>query len=158
MLVRDYFEIPMPVDAVVARVADASVWRAILSEALEPDDRRLLMRFRADEVFPTGAGPLSIRVAAPRRHPRGTVIDVWWTNGDDHCVAPVMQADLTCSALGPDWTHVEFTGNYEGSDDFSNDPADRMVKQRAGDYAVRLLLTRMAGAIRGSVPPLRAAP
>ena len=32
MLVRDYFEIPMAVDSVVARVTDASVWRAALTE------------------------------------------------------------------------------------------------------------------------------
>lgn len=147
MLVRDYFEVPMSVDAVVARLADESTWRNVLAGALEPNERRLLMRYRTDSVFPLPAQPFSICVAEPRRYPRGTVVDVAWALGPGPHLGPVMRGDLACAALGPEWTHVEFTGSL-ATDPASSEPADRLARQRAGDYAVRLLLTRMVAELR----------
>ena len=90
---------------------------------------------------------VEVGVGRPRRHPRGTIIEVQWQAADGSTWFPVMQADVTLSALGASWTHIEFNGTYLPPGGLPGRVADRIVLHRVAEHAVRLVLHKLADAL-----------
>ena len=144
MLVRDFIEVPLSLEAAVDGAGDQTVWTRALEGEIGPEERTLLARFGIDGVLPHFGKTVEVRVGNPHRHPRGTIIDVQWQAADGSGWFPVMQADVTLSALGPCWTHIEFNGSYMPPGGLPGRVADRLVLHRVAEHVVRLVLTRLA--------------
>ena len=143
MLVRDFIELPMPVEAAVVAVSDPTRWAAALHGQLGPDERTLLARFGIDGLLPAAAKAVEVRLGSPRHHERGTVIDVQWQPADRSGWYPVMEGDVTLSALDATRTHAEFNGSYVPPGGAPGRVADRLVLHHVAEHAVRLVLTRL---------------
>ena len=148
MLVRDFIEVPAPLETVAAAVSDSAVWGRVLAEDLNPIDQSVLARFGMQGLLASRGMPMEVRIGRTTRHPRGTIIDVQWGHETFSGWDPVIQADATLSPLGANVVHLEFNGCYCGSGVLSSSPADRMMQHRVVEYAVRLILTRFADSLR----------
>jgi hypothetical protein len=146
MLVRDFVEVSVPLETAVGAVSDPSFWERVLGPEPEPDEQVILARFGIQGLFGRPSRPLEVRVGEPTRQPRGTIVDLQWQAAGQDAWLPVMQADITLSALSSQLVHLEFTGCYCRSAALSAAPADRVVQQRVVEFAVRLILMR---AVRG---------
>lgn len=144
MLVRDFIEVPVALETAVRAVGDPGFWVHALDPELEPGAHVLLARFGIQGLCGHPSVPIHLRVGLPTRQPRGTIIDVQWQSGSASGSDPVMQADVTLSALGSRLVHLEFNGCYCGAGVLSAAPADRVMQHRVLEYAVRLILMRMA--------------
>lgn len=144
MLVRDFVEVSAPLETAVAALRDQTFWERALDADLEPEERVVLARFGIQGLFGRHGQPMEVRVGSPTRQPRGVIIDVQWQIAGRKEWLPVMQADLTLSALSSQLVHVEFNGCYCIPSGLSAAPADRMVQHRVVEYAVRLILMRVA--------------
>ena len=149
MLIRDFVEVALPIETVVSRVADPRLWTRVLDGDLDPDDHTLLARFGISGLFAALGRRAEVRVGAPRRQERGTVIDLQWQAAGGAGWLPVMHADLSLSALGAAATHVEFSGSYSPPGGLPGRVADRVVLHHVAEYAVRIALTRMVDDLTG---------
>ena len=147
MLVRDFIEVPLSLETAVDGAGDPAVWTRALEAELGPEERTMLARFGIDGMMPRVGKTVEVRVGAAHRHPRGTIIDVQWQAADGSNWFPVMQADVTLSALGANWTHIEFNGTYMPPGGLPGRVADRLVLHRVAEHAVRLVLTRLADSL-----------
>ena len=125
MLVRDFVEVPLPMEAVVTRVGDPATWARSLDRELDPGERTFLARFGLDGVFPSIGRMVEVRIGPPRHQQRGTVIDVQWQAAGGSAWFPVMQADVSMLGLGAAATHLEFSGNYTPPSGIPGRVADR---------------------------------
>ena len=148
MLVRDFIEVPLPIEVAVTGASDPAVWAHALEAEIGPEERTMLARFGIDTFSPVGK-MAEVRVSVARRHPRGTIIDVQWQAADGSTWCPVMQADVTLSALGAAWTHIEFNGSYLPPGGLPGRVADRVVLHRVAEHAARLVLTRLSHSLTG---------
>ena len=144
MLVRDFVEVSVPLETAIAGVSNPEFWGRALDAELEPDEQVVLARFGIQGLFGGPDQPVEIRVGNPTRQQRGVIIDVQWQAARRREWLPVMQADLTLSALSSQLVHVEFNGCYCRPSAMSAAPADRVVQHRVVEYAVRLILMRVA--------------
>ena len=144
MLVRYFIEVPVPLETAVGAVSDPGFWGHALDPELEPGAHVLLARFGIQGLCGHPSEPVHLRVGVPTHQPRGTIIDVQWRSGAGSGADPVMQADVTLSALGSRLVHLEFNGCYCGPGVLSAAPADRMMQHRVLEYAVRMILLRTA--------------
>ena len=144
MLVRDFIEVPAPLEAAVSALADPRLWQRALDVALEPAEQVVLARFGIQGIFGTPAQATEVRVGGIAHQPRGTIVDVQWQPAGEVDWVPVVQGDVTLSALGPRLTHIEFNACYCRPSAVSSSPADRVVQHRVVEYAVRLILQRLA--------------
>ena len=149
MLVRDFIGVPVPLEAAVTAVTDPHLWTRALDQGLDPDVQMILARFGIQGLFGESSNPADVRIGTPTHQPRGTIVDVQWQPGDSRGWVPVMQADVTLSALGSQLSHLEFNGCYCRSSALSATPADRVMQHRVVEYAVRLILIRMARGLVG---------
>jgi hypothetical protein len=150
MLVRDFIEVAVPLEAAVTAVADSNSWTRALNAELDPNEQMVLARFGIQGLFGDPSAPVDVRIETPTHQPRGTIVDVQWQPSDAHGWNPVMQADVALSALSSQLTHLEFNGCYCRSTALSAAPADRVMQHRVVEYAVRLILMRVAcGLARG---------
>jgi hypothetical protein len=143
MLIRDFIEIPLPLEVAVAGVGDPAVWARVLEAEVSPEERTLFARFGIDGMFSHHGKVVEVQVGAPRRQPRGTIFDVQWQPVDGSRWFPVMQADVTLASLGANHTHVEFNGSYDPPGGAPGRVADRLVLHHVAEHAVRLVLTRL---------------
>ena len=150
MLVRDFIEVPMPLDTAVAAVADPLVWERALHAELDPEAHTVLARFGIHGLFGSSVDPVEVRIGKTTRLPRGTIIDVQWGRSHGSGWEPVVQADATLSALGSRLAHLEFNACSFRSASLSSSPADRIMQHRVVEYAVRLILTRLADSLSRS--------
>ena len=144
MLVRDFVEVGAPLERAIAAVADPLFWERALDVELEPNEQVILTRFGIHGLFGRPGQPMEVRVGDPIRQPRGVIIDVQWQAAGRPAWFPVMQADLTLSALSSQLVHIELNGCYSRLSALSPAPADRVVQHRVVEYAVRLILMRVA--------------
>jgi hypothetical protein len=144
MLVRDFIEVPIPLEAAVTAVVDPVLWTRALDADLDPAEQVVLARFGIQGLFGKASAPMDIRIGRPTHQPRGTIVDVQWQPGGGNEWVPVMQADVTLSALSSRLSHLEFNGCYCRSSALSSTPADRVVQHRVVEYAVRMILERVA--------------
>jgi hypothetical protein len=151
MLIRDFIELPLPLDRAVDGMADPRRWAAALHGQLGSSERTLLARFGVDGLFPTLGKDVEVRLGPPRRHERGTVIDVQWQPADWSGWYPVMQGDVSLSALSSARTHVEFNGSYTPPAGVPGRVADRLMLHHVAEHAVRLVLTRLAEELSGQL-------
>ena len=147
MLVRDFIEVPVPLDAAVAAVADPEMWERALAQYLTPPDHIVVARFGMQGLFGSTGAPMEVRIGRTTHLPRGTIVDVQWGHDAGLGWYPVFQADATLSALTSQMVHLEFNGCYCRSGALSSSPADRMMQHRVVEYAVRLILTRLADSV-----------
>lgn len=144
MLVRDFIEVPVPLEAAVTAVTDSELWVRALGAELDPAEQVILARFGIQGLFGKPTQPVEVRVGRATHQPRGTIVDVQWQPGGVTDWVPVMQADLTLSALSSQLAHLEFTGCYCRSSALSSTAADRVVQHRVVEFAVRIILERVA--------------
>ena len=149
MLVRDFIEVPVPLETAVSAVSDPMVWRRALDSSLGPEDHVVLARFGIQGLLGGPDGTTHIRIGSVSHQPRGTVVDVQWHSGSTDG-APAMQADVTLSALSSQLAHLEFNGCYACVNSLSAAPADRMVQHRVVEFAVRLVLERLVDCVQQS--------
>lgn len=147
MLVRDFIEVPVPLEAAVAAVSDPSMWGRALDQHLSPPDHTVVTRFGLQGLFGSTSAPMEVRVGRTTHLPRGTIIDVQWGRSGTSGWDPVVQADATLSALASHVVHLEFNGCFCHAGVLSASPADRMMQHRVVEYAVRLILTRLADSV-----------
>jgi len=147
MLVRDFIELPMPLEDAVTAAADPARWAAALHGQLGAGERTLLARFGVEGLIP--GKDVEVRLGNPRQQLRGTVIDVQWQPADRSGWYPVMEGDVTLSALGGERTHVEFNGSYAPPGGAPGRVADRLVLHHVAEHAVRLVLTRLVAELAG---------
>lgn len=144
MLVRDFIEVPIPLEAAVSAVTDPELWMRALDAELDPAEQVILARFGIQGLFGKPSTPVEVRVGNTTHQPRGTIVDVQWQPGGAEDWLPVMQADVTLSALSSQLAHLEFNGCYCRSSALSSTPADRVVQHRVVEYAVRMILERLS--------------
>jgi len=147
MLVRDFIEVAIPLEAAVSAVVDPDLWTRALNAELDPADQVILARFGIQGIFGTASNPAEVRIGQATHQPRGTIVDVQWQPGGSNDWIPVMQADLTLSALSSQLTHIEFNGCYCRPSALSSAPADRVVQHRVVEFATRMILERVAKAL-----------
>ncbi len=144
MLVRDFTEIAEAQSCVVDRLSSAETWSCAIADALCTPDREVLARYGMLGLVGTSAGSTEVRVCSVHRHPRGVVVGIAWQGAGCPQWNPVVEADVTVSSLGPRLSHVEFAAAYSGRYGRSSAATDRVTQQRVMEYAVRLILTRLA--------------
>lgn len=147
MLVRDFIEVPIPLEAAVAAVSDPSTWERVLGQHLNLPAHSIVARFGLQGLFGSVRAPMEVRIGRTTHLPRGTIVDVQWGRNAASGWDPVVQADATLSALTSHVVHLEFNGCYCHAGVLSASPADRMMQHRVVEYAVRLILTRLADSV-----------
>lgn len=147
MLVRDFIEVAVPLEAAVTAVTDPELWTRALDADLDPADQVILARFGIQGLFGKPSRPSDVRVGRTSHQPRGTIVDLQWQPSGTEDWVPVMQADITLSALSSQLSHLEFNGCYCRSSALSSTPADRVVQHRVVEYAVRMILERVSRAL-----------
>lgn len=158
MLVRDFIQVPVPLDAAVAGVGDPAVWEGVLTGHLNPPEHSVFTRFGMQGLFGSAVRPMAVRIGRTAHLPRGTIVDVQWGYEAPSGWEAVVQADATLSALAASTVHLEFNGCILGSAAISPSPADRVMQHRVVEYAVRLILTRLADSLRPTGVPAAQAP
>ena len=149
MFVRDFTEVAVPQQRVVDGLSTAESWSSAIVDALDAPDREVLARYGMLGLVGNRSGSTEVRVRSVQRQQRGVVVGIEWQGAGRREWNPVMQADITVSALGPHLSHVDFTAAYSEQSGRSSAAADRVMQQRVLEYAVRLILNRLAGQLGG---------
>lgn len=151
MLVRDFTEIAGAQHAVVEQLSCADTWASAIEGALDAHDRQVLARYGMLSLVGTPDGNIEVRVGSVNRRPRGVVVGIEWQASGRPDWEPVVQGDVTVSSIGPSLSHLDFAGTYFDRNGMSSAAADRVTQQRVLEYAVRLILNRLAGSVSGHV-------
>lgn len=147
MLVRDFTEIAVAQHTVVEQLSRAETWVVAIAQALGARDRQVLARYGMRSIAGHHDGNAEVRVGSVLRQPRGVVVGVAWQARGRPDWHPVVQADVTVSAIGPALSHLDFAGSYSDRSGMSRTAADRVTQQRVLEYAVRRILNQLAGSL-----------
>lgn len=142
MLVQDFVDVPLPIDAVeriLVRSDDMSTWAAAAYQRGE----RLA-------VGPGVAGvtaAVELEVGEPIRFTESLSIPIAWRAANAEKLFPHMEAEIVITPLTHSVTHLTFRGSYTPPFDSFGELLDRLAMHRIAEATVRNFMERLAGAV-----------